>query len=603
MKASRLFWVLLFVISSFLILWPRVAHLDADPPVSLSQTFQNVGVFLYDEGWWTANARNKVLFGEWTFGTYNLMYVSPVFTLLEWVSFSLFGVGLITARLPSLVMGLVSLGLFFYLARRSLGTQWGSVATLLMGLNYSLAVYHRVALLEPVATFFALLAGFLWFQEKSTWAILGGICTALALMTKLSLAFLLLVFLLLGILNWSKEKKRLGWFTAGFLLAFGIWFYTFFIPYRLEILASYAQYNHSRWVPGASGNLNPILSILKILSQSLIVGSIYRHEAFAKMPLLFLFSWVGALVLLYRRKFTGPSAFFLFYAGVGGGFLALSSYQPMRYYSLLIPAMAYLTAEWGRSAWLKKEEGKPLRWIYGVAWIGLAVVIGQILYALGLSVIRKYADSLGLMENDLFSPSPFSLSAAMWQTFSQRSLVFPKTLNHQQAWMTLQTLAAAGTLCIGISLSSLLFLLFRPALRILFLFLMKPSIVIIFIVLGLGFDLFHTWTWALHPKYTIRDFSRSLGKIIPLGSIVSPGGTYSLENRLWFDNSELWSGRVVKYEAPVTAVVILDEHPLLGKGKLQDILRRHVNAFLVRRTTVLDGQYHLSVFKLEGVYP
>lgn len=600
MKASRPLWILLFIGSFFLILWPRIVHLDADPPVSLSQAFQNVGVFLYDEGWWTANARNKVLFGEWTFGTYNLMYVSPVFTLLVWISFSLFGVCLITARLPSLVMGLISLGLFFCLARRSLGPRWGSMATLLMGLSYPLTIYHRVALLEPTATFFTLLAGFFWFQEKPTWGILSGICTGLALMTKLSLAFLPLVFLLLGILKGGQQKKRLGWFAAGFLLASGIWFYAFFLPHRFEVLASYAHYNQGRWVPGASGVLTSGLNIVKVLCQSLILGTVYRHEAFAKMPLLFLFSWVGALVLLYRRKSTDLSSFFLFYAGIGGGFLGLSSYQPMRYYSLLIPAMAYLTAEWGRSAWIMTEEGRFSRWLYGVGWIGLAVVICQILYALGLPVIRKYVGSLGLMENDPFSHSPFSLSAAMWQAFSQRSLGILKTLNHQQAWMTLQTLAAAVTLCFGVFLSSLLVLSFRSALRTLFLFLMKPSIVIILIVLGLGFDLFQIWAWALHPKYTIRDFSRRLEQILPPESIVSPGGTYSLENRLQYDNSELGSGRVVKYEPPVSAVVILDGHPLLGKGMLQNILRQHQNAFLVKRTTVLDGQYHLSVFKLEG---
>jgi hypothetical protein len=49
--------------------------------------------------------------------------------------------------------------------------------------------------------------------------------------------------------------------------------------------------------------------------------------------------------------------------------------------------------------------------------------------------------------------------------------------------------------------------------------------------------------------------------------------------------------------------VLLAAHPLLGKGKLQDILREHENAFLVKRLAVLEGQYHLAVFKLERGAP
>jgi hypothetical protein len=128
---------------------------------------------------------------------------------------------------------------------------------------------------------------------------------------------------------------------------------------------------------------------------------------------------------------------------------------------------------------------------------------------------------------------------------------------------------------------------------------MRPGAVILILTLGLGFDLLQTWTWALFPKFTIRDFSRYLEKALPEGSVVSPGGAYALENRLRYDNSGLWTGKVVTYDPPVNAVVLLTAHPLLGKGKLQDVLREHGNAFLLKRVAVLEGQYQLAVFKLE----
>jgi 4-amino-4-deoxy-L-arabinose transferase-like glycosyltransferase len=607
--ASRTLWIVLLVVFAFLILWPRVAHLSADPPVSLSQAFQNVGVFLYDEGWWTANARHKVLFGEWTFGSYNLMYVSPVFNDLAWAAFSLFGVSLKAARLPSLILGLLGLLLFFFLARRGLGPQWGTAATFITGLSYPLTIYHRVALLEPAALFFALLAGFLWFQKAAFWSLLAGASVALALLTKLSLVYLVPVFVLLGALGWTKGgRKKCILFLAGLSLSSVVWLFAFFLPHRGDVLAAYRQYDRGRWIPGAVGYLSFGLNAVKLLFQSLITGAVYRHEVLSQMPLLFLVSWFGALVLLRRPgAISGPSAFFLLWAGIGGFFLALSSYQPMRYFCPLIPAMGYLTTAWARSAW---PSGKPSGgkagasfWLHLLGWAGLSIVLSQVLYAVLLPVVRNYSAQLGLPENDLFRPQTFSLSAMLWRIVKSRSLSLLFSLNRQQTWMALQTLLAVVSLASGTALAALAFVFFGPTLRAAKHFLMRPALVVIVLTLGLGFDLCQTWTWALHPKYTIRDFSRYLGEALPPGTVVSPSGAYALENRLRYDNSELWTGKVVKYDPPVNAVVLLDSHPLLGKGKLQDILREHEDAFLLKRTAVLDGQYHLAVFKLERGTP
>ena len=65
----------------------------ADPP-----WLSTIGITWHDEGVWAHNARNKALFGQWRLDQWNPMYVSPVFTGLEYLSFSAFGVGLWQAR-------------------------------------------------------------------------------------------------------------------------------------------------------------------------------------------------------------------------------------------------------------------------------------------------------------------------------------------------------------------------------------------------------------------------------------------------------------------------------------------------------------------------
>jgi len=60
----------------------------ADPPWRTT-----VGVVWHDEGAWVHNARNKALFGQWRLDEWNPVFVAPVFTALEYVSFAAFGVG------------------------------------------------------------------------------------------------------------------------------------------------------------------------------------------------------------------------------------------------------------------------------------------------------------------------------------------------------------------------------------------------------------------------------------------------------------------------------------------------------------------------------
>ena len=69
---------------------------------------QPVGVVWHDEGAWTHNARNKALYGAWVQDQWNPVYIAPVFTGLEYLSFAAFGVGLRQARLVCEAAGVLS---------------------------------------------------------------------------------------------------------------------------------------------------------------------------------------------------------------------------------------------------------------------------------------------------------------------------------------------------------------------------------------------------------------------------------------------------------------------------------------------------------------
>lgn len=158
----------------------------ADPPWHAT-----VGITWHDEGVWAHNARNRVLFGTWTTDGWNPMYVSPVFTLVEWASFRAFGVGFSQARLPSILFSALSVAALAIGIRR-LGTRGAALlAAWLAASNYIYVMYGRVALLEATMTGLMVLAWCCYaLAERRPWlGLLAGAFTVAAFLTKASAAF------------------------------------------------------------------------------------------------------------------------------------------------------------------------------------------------------------------------------------------------------------------------------------------------------------------------------------------------------------------------------------------------------------------------------
>ena len=103
----------------------------ADPPWTTT-----VGIVWHDEGAWVHNARNKALFGRWSEDAWNPLYIAPVFTYLEYVSFAMFGVGVWQARLLSELAGIASVVLLACGVRRIAGRDAGLIAGALLATNY-----------------------------------------------------------------------------------------------------------------------------------------------------------------------------------------------------------------------------------------------------------------------------------------------------------------------------------------------------------------------------------------------------------------------------------------------------------------------------------
>jgi 4-amino-4-deoxy-L-arabinose transferase-like glycosyltransferase len=186
-----------------LALFLRAVFPLADPP-----WLSPIGITWHDEGVWAHNARNNALFGAWRVDEWNPMYVSPVFTGLEYLSFTIFGVGLWQARLVSILAGTGGV-LAMALGLRAIASPGVALTgALLLAANYTWVMYSRVALLEATMVAALVAAWACYAHSERDWrcGIGAALCGLVAFFTKASAAFFLVG---LGIdASWAMWRAR-----------------------------------------------------------------------------------------------------------------------------------------------------------------------------------------------------------------------------------------------------------------------------------------------------------------------------------------------------------------------------------------------------------
>ena len=185
----RTYWLGLALIALTAILLRTLFPL-ADPPWHAPS-----GIVWHDEGAWTHNARNMALFGQWETDRWNPMYLTPVFTGLEYASFRLFGVGLWQARLVSEVLGLLSVLWLAGALRHTVSRTAGLAGAALLATNYSWVMWSRAALLEPAMVTFMVAALYAYARAHGrrawVWGLAAGACAMLSFFAKAAAAFFL----------------------------------------------------------------------------------------------------------------------------------------------------------------------------------------------------------------------------------------------------------------------------------------------------------------------------------------------------------------------------------------------------------------------------
>ena len=322
-----------------------------------------VGITWHDEGPWVHNARNRVLFGAWSLDRWNPMYLTPVFTGLEYASFAAFGVGTWQARLVSEGMGTISVIALALGVAAIAGRRAGLIAAVLLATNYVYVMWNRAALMEATMTAFMVVAwsayaiaghGRVAVESDSsphfhmTSAPLGlvaGTAAWFAFFTKAAAAFFVgaigleaLVTLWLvgrgeGRAWWQDSRAKAAlWTIAGLTAAALIALAVFVIPYWQEFRFYNWQMSVTR---------KPAYTVKAFLDRLSWIPII--HDVFTRQWLVTLFGICGALGLLTRWRTATPAERLLgLWIGLGVAELIAHDVGNERRFIFFIPALVAL---------------------------------------------------------------------------------------------------------------------------------------------------------------------------------------------------------------------------------------------------------------------
>jgi 4-amino-4-deoxy-L-arabinose transferase-like glycosyltransferase len=362
-KKSSAFLMLCLVL---LTLGFRVVHLAADPPAD----FDWSGGYFADEGYWSHNARNQVLFGNPLQDDWDARVVSPVFPVIQTWIFRLLGVGLVQSRIIGLVSALALSMATFLLLRRQYEETVAFLCAVLVSLNYPLVILARQGIPDPFAAALAWLALMLVCRESRLSSFSAGIVMIGAAVTKFFLIYAfapILVAMWLGA-DTKRRNQLILFFAAGTAAAAAVWFLANYLPNR-EILLGYNRYysNQQNWAPAA-------------MLKSVLLQPAYLY--FVKTPAMLVF---GNLLFWYflshPARMRGLEKALWSWLLCGVLFFAVWKYRPLRYYTSLFPAVAILA---GLSLFRIQSLADGFAQKKSRAWmlLGIAIPFAQIAFVL-----------------------------------------------------------------------------------------------------------------------------------------------------------------------------------------------------------------------------
>ncbi len=548
---SKFPWLIIFLFT--LLLFIRILYPTADAPGSLSTS---AGAY-FDESSSGHNARNKVLYGRWVTDEWNPFIYSPLFTLLQYIIFSLLGVSFFSQHLLPVLLSWLSLILFYFGLKEYFDRRTALLALILLGFNYFFIMFNRLALFENLVVFFAA-AAFYFFQRglKQTnkiWFLFSGIAAFLTLTAKGMSTHYFVLACFITLLLYPLRKKNISFFLMGLILMGTIWLFFFYLPYR-DYFGHYSQRWLNHIVPGS----------FKIALFNLLRQTVFYRLRWMMFSVILAFLYLGALFLNFLKgRGVEPLEFFTAaWFSLGVFSTGLLSYEATRYYLPLVPALSILAAR----GLIQIKEQEKINVVSLKDWRLLLIVFVLVFIFFRFIVIPFFL-------NDLFS----SLS---------RTLGLLATIK--------ASLLAAGAITV---LFSLLTKVLEREKVFVFPLLLRKAIFSSSIILFFCINLFLYFDWAKNRSYTLMAASVDIGRRLDNALIAGQGIIpFCVENEHrplhaktgWFNDQDIFK------KLPVTHLLLTDYAGILKRFR-QHYPEAMEKARLIKVYHVIKYRFYLYV--------
>ncbi|MFZ4783221.1 MAG: ArnT family glycosyltransferase [Armatimonadaceae bacterium] len=335
---SLKWWPLAFLVFGVVVL--RIVDIGADAWKDLDW---GTGIWT-DEGFYAHNARNQVLFGKAEQDGFNNYNLSPVLHAIQVIVFTQFGVGLIQARLISIIASLLTCGFLYAGVRNDFGPRAAAFSLMLLGLESSYILYNRLGLMESLGTLVIALAYYLWTLDRPWSKFLSGFIAAAAFAVKTTfLIFLPAPVIALIIIN-KRDLRAIASSTWPYLLGaaafFGLYYGTWLGVHGAEVAR---MNNFYRTMQSQPRSFNQLLWMIRRAVIGYHFGFLQRMET--RSTVFLNLALVGSIWSLFKVMPIGKSKsgeviegihkrllmhIVCFAAGVL--FIFVSRYAPSRYF-------------------------------------------------------------------------------------------------------------------------------------------------------------------------------------------------------------------------------------------------------------------------------
>ena len=303
-------WLSPQVAVSILVVFALIICFTANAWILYDPAFE-IGTFsraLYvDEGFYSDAAQNFVKFGQWGL-TYDSRHWpgAPLLTVIQSLTFSVFGVSLSVARMISVVFALISMFSLYAIARARLSSGVSLLLTMIAVTGFSFTVHARFAIADPIATGFSLLAMAAYVRVNNRyWAIGLSVCFAyMAICSKMYFLFALVTIVFVWIMELIVlpliEKRKINLrLIVMLIVCLGIAALSY-LALRIRYDDAFAQFLHIN--SNKTPSLNPLDLIVKFYKSLYVLP--YNTKSTIAMQCIGLILLYWFIRLLFIRTFS-----------------------------------------------------------------------------------------------------------------------------------------------------------------------------------------------------------------------------------------------------------------------------------------------------------